>query len=144
MVNSNSLGKFDYSGGLYGPRDVSFVITESDTDTAVADGKSGWSVPVSMNGMVLSALVATVHTAGTTGTTDIQVRRRRDTTDADMLSTKLTIDSGETRSTTAATAAVINTSNDDLASGDLIFIDVDAVSTTAAKGLTVTLTFIPE
>ena len=58
-----------------------------------------------------------------------------------MLSTKITIDSGETGSDTAATAAVIDTSNDDVASWDVLRIDVDAVSTTAAKGLIVTLEF---
>ncbi len=60
---------------------------------------------------------------------------------ADMLTTKLTIDSGETDTSTAATAAVIDTANDDVATGDQIRIDVDAVSTTAAKGLIVELTF---
>ena len=47
--------------------------------------------------------------------------------------------SGEIDSSTAAAAAVINTSNDDLATGDQIRIDVDATSTTKAKGLIVTI-----
>ena len=74
----------------------------------------------------------------------MQIRRSRGAatrSDADMLSTKLTIDSGETSSATAATAAVVNTSNDDVATGDLIYVDVDAVSTTAPQGLTVVLVF---
>jgi hypothetical protein len=58
-----------------------------------------------------------------------------------MLSTKLTIDSGETGSDTAATPAVINTSYDDVATNDLLRIDIDAISTTAPKGLIVTLEF---
>jgi hypothetical protein len=58
-----------------------------------------------------------------------------------MLSTKLTIDSAETGSDTAAAAAVINTSTDDVATNDLLRIDVDAVSTTAPKGLIITLEF---
>jgi hypothetical protein len=58
-----------------------------------------------------------------------------------MLSTKITIDSGETGSDTAAAAAVIDTSEDDIATNDLIRVDVDAISTTAAKGLVVTLEF---
>ena len=80
-----------------------------------------------------------VITAGTTGTTDFQIRNVTDS--VDMLSTKLTIDSGETTSETAATAAVINTSNDDVAEGDVLAIDVDAVSTTAPQGAFITLTF---
>jgi hypothetical protein len=58
-----------------------------------------------------------------------------------MLSTKMTIDSGEVGSDTAATAAVIDTAHDDVASYDLIAIDIDATSTTKPKGLIVTLGF---
>ena len=75
-------------------------------------------------------------TAGTTNTTDIQLHNLTQT--ADILSTVITIDSGETGSDTAATPAVINTAEDDLQTNDLIRVDVDAVSTTAAKGLIVT------
>ena len=82
---------------------------------------------------------AEVITAGTTGTTDIQIHNV--TQAADMLSTKLTIDSGETGSDTAAAAAVIDTANDDVAENDMLRIDIDAVSTTAAQGLIVTLGF---
>ena len=82
---------------------------------------------------------AEVITAGTTGTTDIQIANV--TQAADMLTTKITIDSGETGSDTAAAAAVIDTANDDVATNDLLRVDVDAVSTTAAKGLIVTLGF---
>lgn len=128
------------AGSVFGEKSWSIAITESDTDSAVADGKVGMLIPAALNGMNLVAVVSGVHTAGTTGTTDVQARRRRVTTDADMLSTKLTIDSGETTSKTAATPAVINAANDDLATGDIIFFDVDAISTTPAKGLVVTAT----
>jgi len=89
--------------------------------------------------MNLVSVHAEVITAGTTNTTDIQIAN--DTQSADMLSTKITIDSGETGSDTAAAAAVIDTSEDDVATNDLIRVDVDAISTTAAKGLVVTLEF---
>jgi hypothetical protein len=58
-----------------------------------------------------------------------------------MLTTKLTIDSTETDTSTAAAAAVIDTANDDVATGDRIAIDIDAISTTAAKGLLVEMKF---
>ena len=48
---------------------------------------------------------------------------------------------GAADSATAATAAVINGSNDDLATSDILRIDVDATATTKAKGLLVTLRF---
>ena len=47
----------------------------------------------------------------------------------------------ETGSDTAATAAVINASNDHVNTNDVIRVDLDAVQTTAAKGLIVTLGF---
>ena len=57
-----------------------------------------------------------------------------------MLTTKISIDASEFTSYTAAAAPVIDTGNDDVATGDLIAIDVD-VAGTGAKGLGVILTF---
>jgi hypothetical protein len=57
-----------------------------------------------------------------------------------MLSTRITIDANEYDSKDATTAAVIDTSNDDVATGDVIRIDVD-VAGTGTKGLNVTLSF---
>lgn len=111
----------------------------SGTNVATGNGTLSFCVPASMGNMDIVSCVASVHTAGTTGTTDTQIRRRRAAADTDVLSTKLTIDSGETSSTTAATPYVINAANDDLNEGDMIYIDVDAVSTTAPKGLSVTI-----
>ena len=109
------------------------------TATAVADGAGYFVIPKEMNGLNLIRCVATVITAGTTGTTDIQIHNVTDA--ADMLSTKLTIDSTEKSSSTAATPYVINAATDDVAENDVIRIDVDAISTTPAEGLLVTLTF---
>jgi len=123
---------------------VPICVATSDTDVAVEDGTTGFYIYGDLNGFNLVGGEAGVDTAGTTGTTDIQIRRRRGSasrSDADMLSTKLTIDGGETSSATAAAAAVVNTSNDDVATGDLIYVDVDAVSSAAPKGLTVILVF---
>lgn len=105
---------------------------------STGDAKAFFVVPEELNGMNLTGVKATVYTAGTTGTTDIQIRNKTQT--ADMLSTKLTIDSTETDSATA-TPAVINTSEDDVATGDVIAIDIDAVSTTPPQGLVVGLRF---
>jgi hypothetical protein len=69
---------------------------------------------------------------------DIQIRRRRSGSEVDMLSTPVTVGSGEYY----ARDGVINASNDDVATGDLIFIDVDTVhDPTPAYGLSVALTF---
>lgn len=127
------------AGSDYGKRIVGIQVFDSATDTATGDGKAFFRVPSALNGYNLVGVAANVYTAGTTGTTDIQIRNVTDS--QDMLSTKLTIDSAETDSSTAATAAVINTTYDDVATGDKIAIDVDAVSTTAAQGLYVEMIF---
>lgn len=85
----------------------------------------------------LTAVHAEVATAGTTGVSTFDINRNGTT----MLSTKLTIDSGETGSDTAVTAAVINTAQDDTAVNDVITIDIDGLSTTVPKGLVITMTF---
>lgn len=123
------------------PEDVQIVAFYANEAVAVGDGAGDvrFRVPASLDGFNLSAVAATVVTAGTTGTTNVQIHN---VTDAiDMLSTPITIDSGETDSATAATPAAINAGADDVATGDVLRIDVDAVSTTAPQGLVVTLTF---
>ena len=131
--------KMKGTGAFRKPSVFYVPVAGSGTDTAVGDGKAFWEVTEEVNGMNLTGCGATVYTAGTTNTTDIQLRNKTDS--VDILSTKITIDSGETSSRTAATAPVIDTTKDDVVTGDVIAIDVDAVSTTAAKGLTVWLRF---
>lgn len=121
------------------PRILEFVVFPPVDTVSTGDGKFYFHVPPALNGLNITTVHALVVTAGTTGTTDIQIARIRSGTPADVLSTKLTIDSTETGSDTAATAAVINTSNDDLATNDILRVDVDAVSTTAPLGLVVTI-----
>jgi len=120
-------------------RSFQFVVFPPLNSVATGDGAFYFTVPAEINTWILTAVHARVITAGTTNTTDIQIHNVTDA--VDMLSTKLTIDSAETGSDTAAAAAVINTSNDDVATNDLLRIDVDAVSTTPPKGLIVRLQF---
>ena len=127
------------AGSNLGTKSLQVTAFDYKTNITVGDGAAYVTVPSSYAGMNLVAVHARVITAGTTGTTDIQIYNLTQT--ADMLSTKITIDSGETGSDTAATAAVIDTSNDDVASWDVLRIDVDAISTTAPKGLIVTMEF---
>lgn len=120
-------------------------LVDGDTATSTGNGVIGIPIDASLDGCVLADVLAIVETAGTDGTTTVQVRRSRGGTDADMLSTEVTIDSAEYDNTTAAAAHAINASNDDLATGDVIYLDVDAVhSTTPANGLDVVLTFADE
>lgn len=127
------------AGSDYGVRVVGIQVVASGTDMATGDGKAFFRIPSVMNGWDLVAVAAKVYTAGTTSTCTIQIRNI--TQAADMLSTKISIDSAELDSSTAATPAVIDTNNDDVATGDGIAIDVDTVHTTAAKGLFVEMQF---
>jgi hypothetical protein len=107
-----------------------------DTATVVStgDGKFVFAIPQDLDATEL------VHAAGfvtTAGAVTVQIRNV--TQALDFLSTKITIDTGETTSYTAATAPVI-TADQPVATGDLIAVDVDAADG-AAKGLGVILMF---
>ena len=123
---------------IFGRKTVQIMVVAAGDDCVIGDGKAYFVVPTSLNGMNLVRVHGRAITAGTTGTMDVQVRNVTQT--ADMLTTKLTWDSTEAGTDTAA-AAVIDTANDDVATNDLLAIDVDAVQTTAAKGMIITLEF---
>ena len=127
------------AGAYAGTKEATFVSTDYTADLSTGDGKAYIHIPAALNGMNLVTVHAEVITAGTTGTSDFQIHNVTQT--ADMLSTKITIDSGETGSDTAATPPVIDTANDDVATNDVLRLDIDAVSTTAPKGLIVTMEF---
>jgi len=127
------------AGSNFGIRYFEVTCYDYTTDCVVADGVGYFHVPAGLNGMNLVEVHAFCITAGTTGTMDIQIHNLTDT--ADMLSTKITIDTTETGSDTAATPPVINGATDDVVTNDVIRIDVDVIHTTAAKGLIVTLGF---
>jgi len=117
----------------------SACIVSFDRATAVAtgDGTFAFTVPAQLDGMNLVDVVCSVNDKGVTGATDIQIRRRRAGSNADMLTTKITI--GDEF---FATDEGVNASNDDVATGDQIYVDVDAVhSGTAPNGLSTVLTF---
>ena len=104
----------------------------------VGNGKKYIPLLTDFNGMNIVEVYARVITAGTTGTTTIQINNSRV---GDVLSTRITIDSGETGSNTAATPAVIDTTKDDIATYDNLRIDVDGIQTTAPLGLIVVIGF---
>lgn len=127
------------AGSNLGEKSVSIQVLAGATAATVADGHAYLLIPSSVAGMNLVEVVATAVTAGTTGTMDIQLHNV--TSAADILSTKITIDSTEKSSSTAATPAVINGAEDDVAANDVIRVDIDAIHTTPAAGLILSLVF---
>ena len=118
-----------------------FVLFGPTTDAATGDGAAYYPIPPELNGANITYVHLWAVTAGTTGTSDVQIARVRSGTPADVLSTKVTIDSTEQGSDTAATAYVINPSNDDVATNDVLRVDVDNLAGTKPKGLIVTIGF---
>jgi len=112
-------------------RYIVYRLVSPDEDTAVANIVGGDFV-MPFQGYITS-VGATVDTAGTTNTTTVDVNKNGTT----IMLTKITIDSTEKTSRTAATASVIDSSKVNFVVGDIFTFDVDAVSSTPAKGLTV-------
>ncbi len=133
-----AMGVNEYVVSNFAERAVQMVIIDFGTDTnmTVANGKFYYHIDSRLGGMNLVDVHAEVITAGTTGTLTCMVHNV--TQAADMLSTGVSVDTGETGSDQSATPAVIDTGNDDVAENDLIRIDIDDVHTTAAKGLILT------
>lgn len=133
---------YTWDGSAWDPvhkRVISILVSDPNGDAiTTGDGKAYIRINSVLGGANLIAVAAHVTTVSSSGTPTIQVRNVTQT--ADMLSTRITIDANEKDSATAAAAAVIDTGNDDVATGDEIAIDID-VAGTDAKGLIVDLTF---
>jgi hypothetical protein len=112
------------------PKPVMYRILAPATDHA-ADTTVGGDLRPQV-AMTVTEVGAYCDTAGTTGTATIDINKNGTT----ILSTKITIDSAEKTSRTAATPPVISVSS--IAVDDIITYDIDGIhSGTAAKGLTV-------
>ncbi len=116
---------------------VELMVFRGDQAVDTGDFAGGvfFHIPAWMNGFNLVEVAGSCGTAGTTSSMLVQVRNI--TQGADMLSTRLTFATGEAFSSTAT----IDASNDDVATGDRLRIDVDQLHSTPAQGLTVALTF---
>jgi hypothetical protein len=111
------------------------IIHATDTVLAVGDTLATFFIPAEFNNYDLVRAEAAVKIADTTSRVTVQVR---DVTGAaDMLSVKTTIDTAEKTSYTADTASVVDTTNDTLATGQEIAIDID--SATSAQDLYIIL-----
>lgn len=127
------------AGSDFGKQKMQIAVSDPNGSAiTTGDYKAYVMIPLELNGYNLVAVAASVSTVSSSGTPTIQIRNV--TQAADMLSTRITIDANENTSYTAATPPVIDTANDDVATGDLIAVDID-VAGTGAKGLNVYLAF---
>ena len=135
VLSINSLGHIEATS-IDVKRTIEIVLLPNDTALSAEDDFSGfyWTVPEELNGYNITDVDFSVATASSSGTPEFQLYNVTDS--ADILSTTCTIDATETTSYTASTAAVINTSNDDLDTGDQIRFDCDTAGT-GTKGCTV-------
>jgi hypothetical protein len=104
----------------------------------VVNGHAYFTIPIELNGMNLVSVGGHVYTVSSSGTPTFQIHNLTQT--ADMLSTVITIDANEKDSKDAATPAVIDTGNDDVATGDELRFDCD-VAGTGTKGMEIRLGF---
>jgi hypothetical protein len=114
---------------------IEFVVACSNETAALTAGvaKVTFRTPVAFR---LSAVAASLTTASTNSALVVDINNGANS----VLSTKLSIDSTEKTSATAASAAVINASQRDFAQDAVITIDLDqAVSGSGATGLKVVL-----
>lgn len=131
---------------------VQVPFVEWSTSWAVGNGKAYFYVPTRLNGATLVGVHTQAVTVGTTGISSVQVTKCTAVatgnvcsgTTASMLSTVSSIDSGEDDTSTAATASVINGSNATVVTGNVIRVDIAAISTTAPKGGIITLVFLKQ
>lgn len=129
------------SYGSWSVPDIRFVTIQvtdpNGSAITTGDGKAYWAVPAGLNGYRIAAVQADLTTVSSSGAVNVDLWEVVD--GVDILSTNLTIDANERSSATAATPAVIDAANDDLATGNQVRVDIDGAGT-GAKGLMVHLT----
>lgn len=117
----------DLSDSNYGLHMFEFAIAAP----TVGNGAAYFVTPAEIAGHnIVDARAQWNGTIGTGAATSIQLYNT--TQAADVFSTNLTIDASERSSTTAAIPVVINGAEDDITSGDVYQIDVDAIGSTVA------------
>ena len=108
----------------------------ADEIVEIGLGLIGFVVPADFDGYsVKSAISEVVLQGGGSSPTSINIRRRRNGAEVDVLSTPISILSGY-----YASNGTINTSNSGLSTGDILFSDITTVQNPAPTGLFTTIT----
>jgi hypothetical protein len=116
-------------------------LVDAATALTVTDNVGFFIIPEELNGFNLTNAHAVVDTASSSGLPTFQLNNTNHSGGArDMLTTKITIDVNEKTSYNAATDPVIDTTKDDVETGNKIRVDCD-VKGTGTQGLIIILTF---
>lgn len=111
-----------------------FDRTES---VATMQGVTAIPMPSALDGKVLVEALATVTTKGSgSGSTQIGLRRRRNGSEVQMLSSNLALGDAYWSNT-----ATVDATNSIVETGDELFVDVTNVHSVAPMGLSIALTF---
>lgn len=112
----------------------SLMLAVSDESTAITTGTGKLTFRMPFAASMTALPRANLNTPSSSGNPAIDINKNG----TSIFSTTLTIDSGETTSLTAATAAVLASSPTTFSDDDEITIDIDTAGT-GAKGLKITL-----
>lgn len=114
-----------------------FMVRLLSSTTAQTTGTTiGGDYRISNRAITVKAVGAYVDTAGTTGVCTFNIKEAGTT----ILSTKITIDSTEKSSETAATPPVISDAS--IAADAIVTFDIDGIQTTPANGLTIWVDYV--
>lgn len=117
--------------GLDSTRYIVWRVLDSGSFQSVASFGGDFEVP--FDGTI-TAVYAYADTAGTTGSATIDIHLNGTTI---MSATKISIETTEKSSRNATTQPVLTTTA--VVTGNILTVDIDAIQTTPAKGLTVVL-----
>lgn len=126
------------AGSVMGTKNVVIKCIADNTGLTTGDGKAYFTIPVELSGMVLVSVGVHVYKVSSSSIPTFQIYNLTDT--VDMLSTEITIDVNEKDSKDAATPAVIDTANNDVATGDELRFDCK-VAGTSVEGMEIRLGF---
>ena len=135
---SNAQSKITARSAVWDKKCVVLKVLAEGSSVASGDDAMRFAVPNLLSGMNLVSCGAHVYTAPTSNSLALDIYNI--TSAADMLTSAMKIDQGEKDTTTATSQAVIDTSNDGVAAGEELRVDVTSVGSGAA-GLEVRLTF---
>lgn len=125
-------GTWGVSGGT-----VQILATDPNgTAITTGDGQAYLTVPSDWNNLRILSVHAGLALASSSGALIVQLARVRSGVTVDTLANPVTIDTNELTSYTASLPPAVNPSNDDLATGDLLRVDIDSAGT-GARGLMV-------